>query len=166
MIWEARRKAPEPLPYRQIVALSGILYRDLMAPREEEPGEAKVWMETLALLGRLQGTEDGLERWYGSYVDNLFLENGIVTDAVSRQRLIAEVDRTFGQVSEQQLKHAGGDYSPDPNANRFPQVASTGEQAGSKRVSIRSLFALWERDHLADGKSARTVGDSGKKSRA
>ncbi|MFN4159570.1 MAG: DUF6538 domain-containing protein [Gemmobacter sp.] len=31
MIWDRHRKQPEPLPHAQIVALSGLLYRDVMA---------------------------------------------------------------------------------------------------------------------------------------
>ena len=38
-VWERHRKQPEPLPHAQIVALSGILYRDVMASMELEPGD-------------------------------------------------------------------------------------------------------------------------------
>lgn len=53
MMWAALRKRPEPLPPQQIVALSGIIYRDHMAAMELEPGEPGIWIETLALLDRL-----------------------------------------------------------------------------------------------------------------
>lgn len=161
MVWERLRKRPEPLPHRQIVALSGTIYQDWMAMRESEPGEPGVWVETLALLDRVAAKPDGPEHWYGSAVDALLLEHGIVTDDASRTRLIQETDRAFRQVAEQQLKRAEGDYSPDPKANRFPPVAAPDEEPKSRaeKLSIRALFKLWERDHLANGKSARTVGD-------
>jgi hypothetical protein len=31
--------------------------------------------------------------------------------------------------------------------------------AAPEGLTIRAIFALWERDHLANGNSARTVGD-------
>ncbi len=43
MTWERYRKQPEPLPFAQTVALSGQLYRDMLATLELEPGEASVW---------------------------------------------------------------------------------------------------------------------------
>lgn len=161
MVWERLRKLPEPLPHQQIVALTGIIYRDWMALRETEPGEPGIWTETLALFDRIAADPDGLERWYGTTVDNLLLEQGIVTDEASRQRLIREVDRTLRQVAEQQLKCSEGDYSPDPKADRFPAVASpdAAPKGDAERLTIRTLFKLWERDHLSEGKSARTVGD-------
>lgn len=39
MIWERHRNQSEPLPHAQIVALSGILYQEVMATLELEPGE-------------------------------------------------------------------------------------------------------------------------------
>jgi integrase len=161
IVWERLRKRSEPLPHQQIVALSGVIYQDWMALRETEPGEPGVWTETLALLDRVVADPEGPERWYGATIDNLLLERGIVTDDASRQRLIQEANRAFRQVAEQQLKRSEGDYSPDPGASRFPPVTDPGAapKGDSERLTIRALFKLWERDHLADGKSARTVGD-------
>lgn len=162
LIWDTYRKKPEPLPHQQIVALSGLIYRDHMAALELEPGEPEAWMETQKLLDRITASADpaALDRWYGSTVDNLLLEHGLVTDDASRQRLVLEAERAFRQVVEQQLKRAHGDYSPDPKANRFPPVAMTKVKSKSDvGGTIRALFKLWERDHLSNGKSARTVGD-------
>lgn len=161
MAWERLRKRPEPLPHKQIVALSGVFYRDYMAAMELEPGEPGVWIAVQKLLDRVAASPDGAELWYGEAVDNLLLEQGIVTDEASRKRLIEETDRAFRQVAEQQLKRAEGDYGPDPRANRFPPVASATSAPAEHpdKPTIRALFKLWERDHLANGKSARTVGD-------
>lgn len=85
--------------------------------------------------------------------------------AASNGLLIDETDRAFRQVVEQQLKRSECDYSPDPRANRFPPLVTaesaqkTLPSAQEDRISIRALFKLWERDHLANGKSPRTVGD-------
>lgn len=161
MIWAALRKRPEPLPHQQIVALSGTLYRDHMAAMELEPGEPAMWIETLVLLDRLAADPVAQERWYASTIDNLLLERGLLTDEASRKRLVQEADRAFRQVAEQQLKRAEGDYAPDPKANRFPAVAAANDKPKGKpeTLTIRAMFKLWERDHLANGKSPRTIGD-------
>lgn len=142
LIWDTYRKRPEPLPHKQIVALSGLIYRDHMAALELEPGEPEVWLETQKLLDRITASPDpsARERWYGSTVDNLLLEHGLVTDAASRQRLIIVAERAFRQVVEQQLKHAEGDYSADPEAARFPAVDTT--EVKSKSVQGGTIRAL------------------------
>jgi hypothetical protein len=120
MIWERHRKRPEPLPHAQIVALSGILYRDVMATFGQEPGEASIWEEVRKLLDRVASTPDGLAKWYGPDADRLLLEQGIVTNDASRARLLTELDRALRQAVQQQLQRAEGDYSPDPKEHRFP----------------------------------------------
>lgn len=149
------------MPFQQIVALSGALYRKHMAAMELEPGEPEVWVQTLALLDRVGADPSGLANWYGPTVDNLLLEHGIVTDAASRLRLIQEADRAFRQVAEEQLKRSEGDFSPDPKASRFPSLEDPAKVPEGKPegTSIRALFLLWERDHIAEGKAAKTVGD-------
>lgn len=162
MVWARHRKQPEPLPHAQIVALSGILYKDVMASLELEPGEPSIWQAVLGLLDRVAATPDGLAKWYGSEADRLLLEKGLVTDDHSRQRLLVELDSALRQAAEQHLKRAKGDYRPDPDAARFPALTTSQTvppKADSGGPTIRALFKLWERDHLANGKSARTVGD-------
>lgn len=162
MIWERQRKKPEPIPHAQIVALSGIVYRDFMAMLELEPGEPSIWVAVLKLLDKVAAAPDGLEKWYGPDADRLFLEQGIVTDDHSRKRLLKEIDSAMRQAAEEQQKRANGDYSPDPKADRFPTLSFGSKPSAAEEPtgpSITALFKLWERDHLAAGKSARTVGD-------
>ena len=162
MVWERHRKRPEPLPHMQIVALSGILYRDFMAMLEQEPGEPEIWENMLSLLEKATASPERFEKWYGSEADRLLLEQGIVTDEGSRSRLMTEVYRAMRQWAEQQFKRANGDYSPDPNASRFPSpsvLSNIAPKRDDTGPTIRGLFKLWERDHLANGKSVRTVGD-------
>jgi integrase len=164
-VWATLRKRPEPLPHIRIVALSGVLYRSYMSMLEKEPGEASLWAAVLKLTEKASSTPASLEQWYGEEADRLLLEQGIVTDEVSRNRLLQEVHRSTKQWAEQQLKRAEGDYSPDPKADRFPRFAPTSSAPdiltdGDKVTpTISSLFHLWERDHLASGKPARTVVD-------
>ena len=62
LIWARYGKQPEPLPQQQIVALSGDLYREIMAGLGLEPGEASVWQEVLKLLDRVAAAPDGLSK--------------------------------------------------------------------------------------------------------
>ncbi|MER9851845.1 site-specific integrase [Mesorhizobium sp. M0106] len=162
MRWKALRAVPAPLPHVQLVALAGELYRRQMALLRAEPGEPELWTEVLKLLGRLDdGGSDALARWYGPTADELLQEQGLATDAASRTRLIQEAHSAYRQAAEQLLRHARGDYRPDPDAGRFPELttASNNAQSASKGVTIGDLFDLWKRDHLADGKSQRTPRD-------
>lgn len=111
-----------------------------------EPGAPGIWEAALAWFDRIAAQPGGLVEQYGPDADRLLLEQGIVTDDFSRQRLVEEVERTYRQFAEQQLKRANGDYSPDPKANRFPplSVASTVPAKGpSGGPTIRALFELW-----------------------
>jgi hypothetical protein len=151
MIWERYRKGPEPLPHQQIVALSATVYRSFMAKLEKEPGEPSIWIEVTKLLDRVAAKSDGFEKFYGADADQILLENGIVTDDHSQTRLLQEIDRAFRQAAEQQLPRAGGDRSPDPKAGRFPALATSfhlPSKVAPKGLTIRGLFALWERDRM------------------
>lgn len=155
LLWDRYRKEPEPLTQKQIVALSGTLYRDIMAIRGDNPWEPESWEAALAFSEGLD-TREKKERWYGPSVDSLLLETGIVTNGESRWRVVQEFDRAFRQAIEQLLKRSHGDYSEDPKGHRFPKLDI---KAPAPSLTIRGLFKLWEQDHIADGKSARTVGD-------
>ncbi|WP_181319021.1 DUF6538 domain-containing protein [Rhodobacter aestuarii] len=164
--WNRLRKRPEPLPHRQIVALSGEAYRDSMAALEKEPGEVTIWERVIELQNKKAATPEGLEQWYGLEADKLLEAHGLVTDDYSRSRLIAELHRSGMQWAEQQRKRAAGDYSPDPEANRFPPLnlpETTPPKGTAKGPRLSDLFEAWARDHLADGKSPRTVLDFRKK---
>lgn len=154
--WKLMRVKPEPLSQRQIVALSGKVYRKIVEKFDDEPGPAVVWRNILALAERVAAKGDW-EQWYSPSIDELLLSEGISTDQASRDRLIQQVHQTLLLAAEQQIKKAEGDYSPDPNLQRFPPLSP--KEPTPKSVSITELFELWERDHLANGKSPGTPAD-------
>ncbi len=151
----ALRATPASIPHRQIVALAGKLYHQMMTALEDEPGEPEIWKRVLEIGEAVYANEDKMERWYGPSVDQLMLSEGIALDASSRSRLLHEVHSALKQAAEQQLKRSQGDYSPDPKADRFPKLGP----AKSDGPTLPDLFKLWERDHKAEGKSLRTVED-------
>lgn len=154
--WKSFRAKPEPLPHRQIVGLAGKLYLQFMAPLEDEPGEPELWHRVLEIGDAVYANEDKMERWYGPAIDELLQREGLAIDASSRSRLLHESHTALKQAAEQQLKRSQGDYSPDPKADRFPKLKPSTTDDGA---TLNKLFELWERDHVAEGKSLRTVED-------
>ena len=158
--WAALRTRPEPLPYRQIVALSGVAYRALMAPHLDDPFEQGMWVEVIRLAESMETDKEARERWWSSYVDDILLEHGIVADTDSRERLIVEANRAWLQAAQTLLRNAQGDFTPDPLAQRFPpppQPQSDPQSPSS--VSLTGLFGLWRQDHLAEGRPHKTAAD-------
>ena len=162
--WSAMRAAPAPLPLKQIVSLAGRVYQRLMEDLDQEPGESSIWEGVARLNAQAASNESALEKWYGPSVDELLVEEGISTDKTTRTRLLKEVQSAWEQATEQQHKRSRGDFSPDPNAGRFPDWRSEAPpQAHLSGPTISALFENWKRDHLANGKSETTVRDFAQK---
>lgn len=69
--WQLQRGSPTALTNKQVQALAGLLYRDLVAMMDSEPGESAIWDEVLKLNQRVADA-GGLDRWFGPSVDELF----------------------------------------------------------------------------------------------
>lgn len=154
--WRTLRSQPEPLSQKQIVALSGKVYRKIVERFEDNPGEPSLWKAIIDLANRV-ASKGKWEQWYGQTVDELLLSEECMTDAKSRDSVIQHVHAALLQAAEQQMKKAQGDYSPDPKADRFPPLQPRNDKA--KATTLTDLFRLWERDHLAEQGSPRTPGD-------
>jgi integrase len=165
-----RTDAPISLSHRQAVALSGRLYRswassepgrgervmsvsiggDGDGPWEIDDGEEleEHW-ETVfgSLIARLDSATDkgDLEPIFGSLIDRLLLAEGIGSvDAKSRRLLLVEFGRALRDAWDARRRQAGGDYSPDPKADRFPQwVSPTATKPASKSDSLNALVEGW-----------------------
>lgn len=152
--WKALRAKPEPLPFKQIVALAGKIYARMMEMLSDEPGPPAVWEQVGRLNSQAASSPERLERWYGETVDGLLIEEGIATDDSSRMRLLAEVQKAWEQFAEQQAKRAGGDFSPDPQADRFPSWEASPAQ--TQEPTLTDIFERWKKDHLSSGKAPAT----------
>ncbi len=153
--WAARRKGPQPIPHQQLVALAGVVYREFLTTAPEEPGSAAMWEHIVRIGENAMQNRDEAERWYGPSVTKALSDEGLLPDTHSRQRLLEETHRAVLLAAEQKKRQAGGDYGPDPNAERFPKL----DREKPKPVTITSLLDLWERDHLANRGSAATPRD-------
>lgn len=165
--WAALRATPEPLPLKQIVSLAGRVYQRLMADLENEPGEPAIWEHVARLNEQAAGDQKALKKWYGPTVDEILIEEGLCIDQATRKRLIIETQRAWEQATEQLLKRSQGDFSPDTNANRFPEwTPNKKPNSHSPQVTISDLFENWKKDHLANGKSRSTINDFAQKLQA
>ena len=162
--WAALRAKPEPLPLKRILSLAGRVYQDLMATLEDEPGETEIWKQVKRLNTQAGTNEAALEKWYGEGGDELLFAEGIATDTYSRSRLLKEVQRAWEQATKQQKKRSKGDFSPDPDAERFPAWEKPKHPSSAPSgPTISDLFERWEKNHRANGKSERTVRDFAQK---
>lgn len=162
LIWQALRAKPEAVPHKTIMALVGEEYRRLNAMLDEEPGEPDIWREVLRLGDRVSASPETMERWYGGEADRLLREAGLSADAASRARLIEELHKASQQWAAFQKRRAEGDYRPDPDAGRFPEMqlapAASARQSG-ETVTLSDLFDLWKADHLLSGGPEKTAKD-------
>jgi integrase len=164
-----RTGAPVSLSHRQVVALSGRLYRSWAS---SEPGrgervmsvsvggdddgtwdindgdELVEWAAVFAsLIARLDNAADkgDLEPVVGSLIDRLLLAEGIASvDGNSRRMLLVEFARALRDAWELRKRQAGGDYSPDPKAERFPEwVSPASSKPASRKGSLTDIVEGW-----------------------
>jgi integrase len=154
--WRALRSQPEPLTQKQVVALSGEVYREWLALFADNPGCPDVWSALLEIQHSAKAAEK-LGTWVGPAGDELLLKRGLRADDASRTQLIAAVDRAIVQAAEQLRRNAGGDYRPDPDADRFPTWEPPKARATtSSGDSLTKLVDDWWRESQAAGLKVST----------
>lgn len=158
--WKALRSKPEPLTHRQIVALAGEAYRELVHAVGDNPGDPEIWTHVLRLQFEARAFEQQ-EAWMGPHVDDLLLRKGISTDPDSRRRLIEELDKALIQAAAVLKRNAEGDYRPDPDAERFPQwdapkPVSAAPVASAGRWTLTGLVEDWWKEASAAGTKPAT----------
>lgn len=185
-VWRALRQPDATaLSNKQAHALAGQLYRawsdedrETTIAIELRGGEwisaspfADAGEEAAAFASwakRLRATLDAddlpaLERTYGAIIDRLLLAKGIArVDEQSRPLLLRAFGLAHLQATLLRRRHAEGDYSPDPKAERFPEFkpAKTREApaatASAGRVSLKGLVEDWWREAQALGRKPST----------
>jgi integrase len=131
-VWDGIRSGPVRLKQKQVVALSGEVYGDLVSKFGDDPGSPELWQGVMMDVASAQagnilfiGSQEerrlaALERRYGYLVDRVLSRHALRIDSDSYQRLLLESTRSLTQATFQLLKHAESDFTPDPEANRFP----------------------------------------------
>jgi len=197
------RRGPQTLSQKQLVALSGDVYRLIVEKFDENPGTPDRWAAFKALSraareGRLalpptitadvpdERTQVGsligapttaavnalppdasaapsaLECRYGVLVDWILAEKGIVVSDASRAALLAAADAAATDAARRLKRAAGGDWTPDPKAARFPDwspqrtpepspeaVQKTRKGGAAGRLTWDALITAWEGQHKA-----------------
>lgn len=177
--WTAlRRSRPTTLTHRQATALAGDLYRgwaedradgtiavvhtpqgwrrDYSTPDEEAAGFGVVLSKLDAAIEA--GDAADHEPTLGPLVTRLLLERGISeVDEASRMLLLGAFAKALRDTLEVRKRHAEGDYSPDPKADRFPEfeppVAAPPKTPSppSPKASLTTLVADWWTERKAAG---------------
>ena len=182
-VWQAlRTNTPVALSHRQATALAGELYRAWTDERKERTAAVEVYREETgqivvkhlagdptdgqpdawdALLSRLATVEEEaeLERWFGSLLDRLLVRKGILRiDAGSRAMVLATLRDGLRDASEARRRNAGGDYSQDPKASRFPDWEHHANPASKAagNASLSDLVERWWQEAKRAGRSLST----------
>ena len=147
---EGIRKGHQPLTNKQIVALAGVLRREMIADWEDNPGEPEGWEIMRDLNVDAMESRPALERMVGRSVDRLLEREGIVTDAKSRGRRLEEAADALASAAWQLSRYAIGDYRPDQIAERFPDWETLKRDKPSESptsgITINDLFERWIRE--------------------
>ncbi|MDR3407891.1 MAG: tyrosine-type recombinase/integrase [Methylovirgula sp.] len=187
MTWQAlRQKQPAALSNRQATALAGELYR---AWADEERGQswaveltpqgwvpatvtpeedAAAFKAAFEALERIKDADDPrqLEATFGTLIDRLLLAKGIPgVDAESRARVLHAFYLALRDAFAVRERNAGGDYSPDPKAERFPEWKDpVGKEAparkgGNSKATLTGLVEDWWQEAKAAGRKPSTYGN-------
>lgn len=158
--WQRHREGPQPLTNKQIQALAGILYTRLVDMMDSEPGEEGIWKQVLQLNKGKQETGE-LDRWFGPTVDELFAEQGVNTDPLSRTRVVHATFTAIQLAAEANLRKAQGDYSPDDARKRFPDWDSEPKQIeqAPRAAGDLDLFALLDHKFATQSRKPKTKDD-------
>jgi integrase len=145
--WREFRKGVQNLSHKQIVALAGRLYREMVAAHEDNPGPAADWrrkLESDAFAIRASKTRRGTV--FGKFAQvalDYLNRSGIRLSSEGEMAFVMAVADAVVQGDEHLLRNAEGDYSPDPRANRFPEfdLAEKEKAAGQSLVSLYDVYA-------------------------
>lgn len=169
----ALRAGPRPLTHKQVVALSGTLYKAFTENLEDDPGTAERWLGVVqankaaqtgqfglgAKLGIYSDDDDrreaSMEARFGGLADALLENERLVTDADSRWLLIEQIAKDMTQAARRLSDNADGDYSADAYASRFPTLPDPQTASRPKRT-LSALADAWSAGAEAREVNART----------
>lgn len=148
--WAQLRRGVISVSQKQAVAMAGEIYRELLAAHEENPGEPGEWKGSLLIdwgflrpqkniKVHMMGTAPDESRKvfekmrlnrHGRIVQDYLDRHGYRVDHESLIRIKKAANEAIMQGREQLLRNAEGDYRPDPDAGRFPELELSNEPSG------------------------------------
>ncbi|UES56829.1 tyrosine-type recombinase/integrase [Roseibium aggregatum] len=175
-IWEGLRHGPLKLTNKQVYSFAGRFYRLFAETLEDDPGSTALWQRVKeanafaakgGILGtfgigeeaRARGVAKEMEKRFGPFLDHVLGEEGLEVDQDSRWRLLQAFKDAADRSADKLERNAGGDYSEDTNAARYPRWTSPVAQKDepTSYVSIGQLFRLWQKQHEALGGAKSSV---------
>lgn len=182
---EVRNSRPLTLTHRQATALAGKLYEGWAAGpdkvrtmvlegergnwkvsyRLDEAEDEELTREAAAAFRDRQGTDEAKRDLEGlsRIVDGLLLKDGFPLVSEETKTLVVPMFyRALVEGLEAGAKRAGGDYSPDPVASRFPkwerpqQDEEPRHKGPSAEVSLTGLVEGWWKEARASGLTLST----------
>jgi integrase len=156
-VWQALRNGPTELTHKQSVALSGEIYKTLVAILEDNPPSPE-FLETMleadeqALAGELETNSlmidrngskkrQSLETKFGGFVDYTLSSKALIVNQTSRDKLLNQIATAMSNATKTLKRYSDGDYSPDNTPSRFPEWEIKKTAA---KVSITKLYDLWK----------------------
>ncbi len=161
-VWKSLREGPKRLTQKQIAALAGEAYKALIATFEDDPGSSETWKQIIQLHAKaLSGDQAAREEWFGPTVDQTLAKHRLIVDNDSRTALIDAVGVSLSLASVRLAQNAGGDYSPDTIAPRYPSLELPREAKATKPLpsgsqTITGLAEGWWREAKAAGRTVST----------
>ncbi|WP_165826138.1 tyrosine-type recombinase/integrase [Rhizobium wuzhouense] len=160
--FEAARRGPEDLTFKQINGLCGALYKRLTAPHEDNP-PSPVELEVMADLTERSerfiglGTEEGRRRALDvlrSWVDiDAFMIStatslGVALSQRSQVDFIEAMPTTLAEAIQMLNKRRAADYGPDSTQARYAPLSPPVRQAAAivkgGVVTFDDLFDRWK----------------------
>ncbi len=160
--WRLLRAGIHSLTEKQATAIAGEIYRSLVAQHEDNPSRMslsalffdyarhqpkKVTVTALgsdpektqqALQKMLKRSDDRMRK----FADEFLNDRGLRLDEPSMKMVLTRVTQAAIQAQDHIRKMAGGDYSPDPNAERFPRFEMPQPKRRPERTDPDSKFHL------------------------
>lgn len=135
-------KQPDALSHRQIVALAGEFYREMVANHRDDPGRPFDWERSLAkdadrrkpIVGAISPARH-YRMVFGAEIDAFLEKKDIRLVGKQLEDFAGEYVKAREQASKELLKNANGDYRPDPDGDRFGEF--------ERAESGRKFEILW-----------------------
>ena len=145
------------LSQRQLSALAGQFYQEMIAAHSDNPGRAFDWQlmvkrdqERIAKRFPLKGRVYHMRETFGGEASAFLEKKGYRLSGETLDMFIEEFVRTKLQAAEQLVRNASFNYTDDPHAGRFapPEVLKS-----DGKVAAIDMFEKYANEAQLDGKT-------------
>lgn len=154
---KAIEAGPRTLTHKQAAALAGEAYTGLVADYEQDPGSAAKW----AVIGwgfqaNRPGSFKPLDDFIAFEVESVLAKHCVVVCDETRRKLATGFRDSLAAGMKHLERNARWDYTPDPNAQRFPKWE---DSSPLPALTISGLWEAWKAAAITGGKAAGTISE-------